>query len=82
MRCCGIAAQYIRCPGMPFGVALLESLSANLLYWFDWAAAAAAAESESESETESLDMDEADGVGGNKKIPLRLLPISHFRQTT
>ncbi|KAK8709918.1 hypothetical protein V6N13_060917 [Hibiscus sabdariffa] len=77
-----IPSDVTRCPGMPFGVALLESLSANLLYWFDWAAAAAAAESESESETESLDMDEADGVGGNKKIPLRLLPISHFRQTT
>ncbi|KAK8488962.1 hypothetical protein V6N11_019496 [Hibiscus sabdariffa] len=56
-----------QCPGMPFGLASLEYLSANLLHWFDWELCA-----------ENLDMEEVYGLTVNKKIPLHVLPKSHF----
>ncbi|KAL4298427.1 hypothetical protein GQ457_12G006350 [Hibiscus cannabinus] len=54
------------CPGMAFGVASLEYLSANLLYWFDWELCGG----------ENLDMDEVYGITVSKKIPLHVLPTS------
>ncbi|GMJ14014.1 cytochrome P450, family 71, subfamily A, polypeptide 26 [Hibiscus trionum] len=60
-----------RCPGLPFGVASVEYLSANLLYWFDWELCGGGS-------AENLDMDEVYGLTVNKKIPLHLLPVSHL----
>ncbi|GKV33828.1 hypothetical protein SLEP1_g42280 [Rubroshorea leprosula] len=58
------------CPGMPFGIAVVECIVANLLYWFDWKLPG--------GETEKLDMDEAFGLTNGKKFPLHLVPILHF----
>ncbi|GLT83990.1 hypothetical protein SLE2022_022500 [Rubroshorea leprosula] len=58
------------CPGMPFGIAAVECIVANLLYWFDWKLPG--------GETEKLDMDEAFGLTNGKKSPLHLVPILHF----
>ncbi|GLT40259.1 hypothetical protein SLA2020_144080 [Shorea laevis] len=58
------------CPGMPFGVAAVECIVANLLFWFDWKLPG--------GETEKLDMDEAFGLTTGKKSPLHLVPILHF----
>ncbi|KAF5182400.1 Cytochrome p450 [Thalictrum thalictroides] len=56
------------CPGISFGMAIVEIAIANLLYWFDWKTPGG----------EDLDMREGFGVTVNKKIPLELVPISHF----
>ncbi|XVF49798.1 hypothetical protein PTKIN_Ptkin04bG0044600 [Pterospermum kingtungense] len=59
------------CPGMQFGVASVEYMIANLLYWFDWNLPAG-------ETAENLDMSEQYGISVNKKVPLHVLPISHF----
>ncbi|XVF57798.1 hypothetical protein PTKIN_Ptkin07bG0011800 [Pterospermum kingtungense] len=59
------------CPGMPFGVASMEYLIANLLFWFDWKLPATEI-------VENLDMSEQYGGTVKKKIPLHVVPISHF----
>ncbi|XP_022738025.1 cytochrome P450 71A1-like [Durio zibethinus] len=59
------------CPGMQFAVASIENVVANLLYWFDWKLPAG-------ENAENLDMSEVYGLTVNKKVPLRLLPISHL----
>ncbi|KAK9019571.1 hypothetical protein V6N11_054089 [Hibiscus sabdariffa] len=56
------------CPGIPFGVASVEYLMANLLYWFDWKLAAGEI-------AENLDMTEVYGFSVTKKIPLHVQPI-------
>ncbi|XVF43377.1 hypothetical protein PTKIN_Ptkin02bG0035500 [Pterospermum kingtungense] len=56
------------CPGIQFGVASIEYLMANLLYWFDWKLPAG----------ENLDMSENHGLTVSKKSPLLVHPISHF----
>ncbi|KAK9088011.1 hypothetical protein Syun_030405 [Stephania yunnanensis] len=58
------------CPGMSFGIAVVELALANLLYWFDW-------ELPNGELKEMLDMTESFGFTVNKKIPLHLLP-SHY----
>ncbi|KAK9019576.1 hypothetical protein V6N11_054092 [Hibiscus sabdariffa] len=57
-----------RCPGIPFGIASVEYLMANLLYWFDWKLAAGEI-------AENLDMTEVYGLSVTKKIPLHVQPM-------
>ncbi|KAG6486100.1 cytochrome P450 71A9-like [Zingiber officinale] len=52
------------CPGINFGVAVVELALANLLYSFDW---------ELPSEVHELDMEETLGITMHKKTPLHLL---------
>ncbi|XVF49790.1 hypothetical protein PTKIN_Ptkin04bG0043700 [Pterospermum kingtungense] len=59
------------CPGMQFGVSSIEYLVANLLYWFDWMLAGG-------ENVEKLDMSELYGLSVTKKVPLHVLPVSHF----
>ncbi|XVF54573.1 hypothetical protein PTKIN_Ptkin05aG0192000 [Pterospermum kingtungense] len=59
------------CPGMQFGVASVEYVIANLLYWFDW-------KLPDTEIAENLDMGEVYGLTVNKKLPLRVVPISHL----
>ncbi|OVA20568.1 Cytochrome P450 [Macleaya cordata] len=58
------------CPGVSFGLAVLEFVIANLLYWFDW-------ELPSGTNRDELDMTEAFGLTVNKKIPLHVVPTFH-----
>ncbi|KAK9146060.1 hypothetical protein Sjap_005966 [Stephania japonica] len=58
------------CPGMSFGIAVVELALANLLYWFDW-------ELPHGELNEMLDMSESVGFTVTKKIPLHVLP-SHY----
>ncbi|KAK9088010.1 hypothetical protein Syun_030404 [Stephania yunnanensis] len=58
------------CPGVSFGIAVVELALANLLYWFDW-------DLPNGEIKEKLDMSEFFGITVNKKIPLHLLP-SHY----
>ncbi|KAK8333856.1 hypothetical protein V6Z11_A10G234200 [Gossypium hirsutum] len=60
-----------RCPGIAFGVASIEFVMANLLYWFDWKLPAG-------ETAENMDMAELYGLTVTKKTPLHVLPISHF----
>ncbi|EOY22276.1 Cytochrome P450 71A1 [Theobroma cacao] len=59
------------CPGMPFGVASVEYVIANLLYLFDW-------KLPDGEIAENLDMSELYGLTVNKKVPLQALPISRL----
>jgi cytochrome P450 len=59
------------CPGLTFGVASVEYVVANILYWFDWKLPSANVEGE------DLDMSESNGLTVTKKIPLHLVPILH-----
>ncbi|XVF49758.1 hypothetical protein PTKIN_Ptkin04bG0039600 [Pterospermum kingtungense] len=59
------------CPGLQFGVASVEYMIANLLYWFDWKLPA-------DESVESLDMTELYGLTVGRKFPLHVLPVSHF----
>ncbi|XVF49774.1 hypothetical protein PTKIN_Ptkin04bG0041800 [Pterospermum kingtungense] len=59
------------CPGLHFGVASLEYMVANLLYWFDWKLPAG-------KNAESIDMTELYGFTVGRKSPLLVLPVSHF----
>ncbi|XVE54588.1 hypothetical protein DITRI_Ditri03aG0093600 [Diplodiscus trichospermus] len=56
------------CPGISFGVAVLEFLIANLLCWFDWKLL-------DDNNCRSLDMTEAFGIAAYKKFPLHLVPV-------
>ena len=55
---------------MPFAVASIEYVIANLLYWFDWKLPAGEI-------AENLDMTELYGLTVVKKVPLHVLPVSH-----
>ncbi|XP_026377587.1 cytochrome P450 71A1-like [Papaver somniferum] len=57
-----------RCPGMAFGLAVVEVLLANLLYQFNW-------ELHGGAKCEELDMTEGFGITVNRKIPLHVVPI-------
>ncbi|KAK9108274.1 hypothetical protein Syun_024285 [Stephania yunnanensis] len=54
------------CPGIPFGLAVVELNLANLLYWFDW-------ELPGGADKEGLDMSEALGIEYSRKFPLQLV---------
>ncbi|KAK9082677.1 hypothetical protein Scep_029148 [Stephania cephalantha] len=55
------------CPGVSFGIAVVELALANLLCWFDW-------DLPNGEIKEKLDMSEFFGITVNKKIPLHVLP--------
>jgi cytochrome P450 len=59
------------CPGLTFGVASVESVIANIIYWFDWKMPG------DNIQGEDLDMSEVNGLTVTKKIPLHLVPIPH-----
>ncbi|KAK4264426.1 hypothetical protein QN277_025605 [Acacia crassicarpa] len=61
------------CPGMLFGVAAVESMLANLLYWFDWNLA-----SINGVTVQHVDMEETFGLTVSKKVPLYLKPIPYY----
>ncbi|KAF3438666.1 hypothetical protein FNV43_RR21430 [Rhamnella rubrinervis] len=54
------------CPGINFGVLLIEIVLANLLYCFDW-------QLPNGMKTQDLDMEEAFGISMHKKLPLCLV---------
>ncbi|KAK5795066.1 hypothetical protein PVK06_036323 [Gossypium arboreum] len=54
-----------RCPGIAFGVASIEFVMANLLYWFDWKLPAG-------ETTENMDIAELYGLTVIKKTPLHV----------
>ncbi|KAF5204319.1 Cytochrome p450 [Thalictrum thalictroides] len=56
------------CPGLLFAIVAVEFAIANLLYWFDWEIPCG----------EEIDITESFGLTVSKKIPLRLVPTSHF----
>lgn len=58
------------CPGISFGMANIELVIANLLYWFDWKLPGGA-------NKEELDMSEIFGLSVCKKHPLHLVPVSY-----
>lgn len=60
-----------KCPGISFGLASVEYILANLLYWFDWKLPS------SGELVHDLDMSEAYGMTVNKKVPLCLEPIPY-----
>ncbi|XP_058763199.1 phenylacetaldehyde oxime monooxygenase CYP71AN24-like [Vicia villosa] len=55
------------CPGMNFGIAMVEYILASLLYWYDW---------ETNSGKQDIDMSEVFGLVVSKKEPLHLKPIA------
>ncbi|KAL5544079.1 hypothetical protein UlMin_007863 [Ulmus minor] len=57
------------CPAISFGIAAVECVIANLLYWFDWKLADVDVQSLKE-----LDMDEVYGLTVHKKVSLNLVP--------
>ncbi|CAI0475747.1 unnamed protein product [Linum tenue] len=59
------------CPGMTFGLAVVELPLANLLFHFDWKLPGGA-------EPESLNMDEQFGVSLRKKNHLELIPVVQY----
>ncbi|XVF08813.1 hypothetical protein REPUB_Repub07fG0035700 [Reevesia pubescens] len=59
------------CPGISFAIAAIEYVIANLLYWFDWELAAG-------ENAVNLDMSEQYGLTVSMKVPLHVLPVSHF----
>ncbi|CAI0439775.1 unnamed protein product [Linum tenue] len=59
------------CPGISFGLAVVELLLANLLFHFDWKLPGGA-------EPESLNMDEQFGVSLRKKNHLELIPVVQY----
>ncbi|GMJ04919.1 cytochrome P450, family 71, subfamily B, polypeptide 13 [Hibiscus trionum] len=58
------------CPGISFGVAVLESVIANLLYWFDW-------KLPDDVDCESLDMTETLCLSASRKMPLHVVPNAY-----
>ncbi|KAE8683085.1 FUS3-complementing protein 2 isoform 1 [Hibiscus syriacus] len=56
------------CPGMLFGVASVEYVIANLLYWFDWKLPAG-------ETAENFDMTELYGLTITRKNPLCVVPV-------
>ncbi|KAK9108276.1 hypothetical protein Syun_024287 [Stephania yunnanensis] len=61
------------CPGISFGLAVVELNLANLLYWFDWQMPGGADE-------KGLDMTETFGILGAREFPLQLVAVPHFNQ--
>ncbi|KAF7838255.1 cytochrome P450 71A1-like [Senna tora] len=60
------------CPGVSFGIALVEYMLANLLYWFDWKLPGV-----STTSAQDIDMSERYGVTVTRKVPLHLQPLPH-----
>ncbi|KAK9108254.1 hypothetical protein Syun_024265 [Stephania yunnanensis] len=58
------------CPGVMFGLSIVELVLANLLYWFDWELPEGVIK-------EEVDMTEVFGLTVSKKIPLLLVPTLH-----
>ncbi|ESQ40505.1 hypothetical protein EUTSA_v10013402mg [Eutrema salsugineum] len=56
------------CPGMAYGIVLLEEIIANLLYRFDW-------KMHDGSKPEELNMEEVSQFVVTRKFPLRLVPV-------
>ncbi|XP_026377586.1 cytochrome P450 71A1-like [Papaver somniferum] len=56
------------CPGMAFGLAVMEFLLANLLYQFNW-------EFPGGANSEEFNMTEGFGLTVNRKMPLHVVPI-------
>ncbi|CAA7026727.1 unnamed protein product [Microthlaspi erraticum] len=56
------------CPGMAYGLALVEEIIANLLYRFDW-------KMHDGSKPEELNMEEVFQFVVSRKFPLRLVPV-------
>ncbi|KAI9108778.1 hypothetical protein K1719_020083 [Acacia pycnantha] len=54
------------CPGISFGLASLEYLLANLLYWFDWKLPA-----------QGIGMSDSYGLSVTKKVPIYVQPMSY-----
>ncbi|KAI9108936.1 hypothetical protein K1719_020241 [Acacia pycnantha] len=61
------------CPGVSFGVASLEYVLANLLYWFDWKLP-----DETGKSAQDIDMSEAYGLTVVKKLPICVQPIPYL----
>ncbi|CAN1151399.1 Desmethyl-deoxy-podophyllotoxin synthase [Linum perenne] len=59
------------CPGMQYGLAVVELLLANLLYHFDWKL------SDDEMKPRDLDMDEEFGAGVTRKNNLFLISVTY-----
>ncbi|KAL9321572.1 hypothetical protein ACSQ67_009625 [Phaseolus vulgaris] len=57
------------CPGVTFGLASIECILANLLYWFNWKLPASLASEQ------DIDMSETYGLITSKKVPVLLKPI-------
>lgn len=56
------------CPGIAYGIALVEEIIANLLYRFDW-------KMHDGSKPEELNMEEVFHFVVSRKLPLRLVPV-------
>lgn len=56
------------CPGMAYGITLLEEIFANLLYKFNWKLS-------DESRPEELNMEEVSQFVVTRKYPLKLVPV-------
>nr|KYP69588.1 Cytochrome P450 71A1 [Cajanus cajan] len=61
-----------KCPGMAFGLASVEDILANILYWFDWKVPG------SGGSDKELDMSEKFGLTVNKRVPLMSLHLPSF----
>ena len=64
------------CPGLNFGVASTEYLTANLLYWFDWKLPGG--DEDGIMLPKDLDMSEVCGFTVHKKDPLYLIPVPYY----
>ncbi|MED6206377.1 hypothetical protein PIB30_026082 [Stylosanthes scabra] len=64
------------CPGASFGIAIVEYLMANLLYWFDWKVPNNISNGNDDDDVE-MDMSEMSGMTVTKKVPLYLKPTLH-----
>ncbi|XLT48831.1 phenylacetaldehyde oxime monooxygenase CYP71AN24-like [Arachis hypogaea] len=60
------------CPGISFGVASVEYMMANLLYWFDWKVP------NNNNNGALIDMSEMSGLNVTKKQPLYLKPTPYL----
>ncbi|KAL5564940.1 hypothetical protein UlMin_028104 [Ulmus minor] len=59
-----------QCPGLTFGIATIEYLVSNLLYWFDW-------KLPDDALPEDMDMTEVFGISVAKKSPLHVVPMPY-----
>ncbi|MED6206376.1 hypothetical protein PIB30_026081 [Stylosanthes scabra] len=62
------------CPGISFGIASVEYLMANLLYWFDWKVPNNNSNGNDDDDDVEMDMSEMSGMTVTKKEPLYLKP--------
>uniref|UniRef100_A0A2C9UP70 Cytochrome P450 n=3 Tax=Manihot esculenta TaxID=3983 RepID=A0A2C9UP70_MANES len=62
------------CPGMHMGTITIESILANLLYWFDW-------KLPNGMKSEDINMEEKAGISLtlSKKIPLSFVPVKYLQ---